>query len=717
MKEYSPSHLRNLALVGHSAAGKTSFAEAILFSAKETARLGSVPEGNTVSDYHPDEIARKISINLSPLHCEWNDTKFNLLDTPGTPDFIGEMYCGMHAADTSVVVVDAITGVNSGTETALRTSDAEHTAMTFVVTKLDSDQADFDKVITQLQEMFGHSVTVAQFPAGKGADVDGIVDVMHMKLLRFKKDKSGDYSEEEIPADLRPRAEALHNLLVENVAEADEALMNTYFEKGSLEEHELAGVMRHAILERTILPVMCAVPTSNMGIKTFLNFAEKYLPSPIDRPAPKGVKPGTTDEVTFTPSPSGPLTLFIFKTVSEAHLGELSFFRVVNGTLTHGVDLLNYSNGKTERLNQIYVLNGKTRKEISSVCTGDIGAVVKLKDTHTNNTLGSKGLPITLLPVTFPIPIADAAIVSKGKGDEEKVAMGLHSLHEEDPTFQFRVDGELHQTIISGQGELQLDIIVHRLKEKYGVDVEIKPPRIPYRESIRGKAKVSYRHKKQSGGAGQFGEVHFFIEPLKANVAPPAEYQIRAEETVDLAWGGKLHFISSIVGGAVDAKFIPAVKKGILDIMQGGAVAGYHLSDVRVIFHDGMMHAVDSNENAFRTAAKMCFKNGVKEAKPMLMEPIYEIEVMVPEENMGDVMGDLSGRRGKISGMDARGHYQVIKAMVPLAELYQYSARLRSMTQGRGSYSRKFAKYEDVPKDVETKILEQSKLTAVEETD
>ncbi|HET7152941.1 MAG TPA: EF-Tu/IF-2/RF-3 family GTPase, partial [Candidatus Kapabacteria bacterium] len=432
---------------------------------------------------------------------------------------------------------------------------------------------------------------------------------------------------------------------------------------------------------------------------------------------PKGKNPNTSAEVSIPGKTEGDPVLFIFKTVSEAHLGELSFFRVFNGTLTPGTDLTNFSNGKTERLNQLYVLNGKTRKEMPKLVMGDIGAVVKLKDTHTNNTLAAKVFPVVLTPVTFPVPVADAAIVSKGKGDEEKIAVGLHTLHEEDPTFQVRVDSESHQTIISGQGELHLDIIVKRLKEKFGVDVDMKPPRIPYREAIRGKAKTQYRHKKQSGGAGQFAEVHFYLEPYRPNIPPPSEYPVRSEEVIDLPWGGKLHFINSIVGGAIDAKFVPAVKKGIMEIMQRGVAAGYPVSDVRVVLYDGMMHPVDSNENAFRTAGRMCFRNAMLEAKPLLLEPIYEIEVSVPDENMGDVMGDLSGRRGKISGMDTNGHYQIIKAHVPLAELYQYSARLRSQTQGRGAFSRKFYRYEEMPKEIEAKILEHAKVEHVEEVE
>jgi len=717
VKEYTSNALRNLALVGNGGAGKTSFAEAALFSAKEISRMGGIADGSTVSDYHPDEILRHISINLSPLHCEWGGIKFNLLDAPGFPDFTGEVNCALRAGDTAVIFADCVAGPSTGADIAWNGAEHEKIAAAFVVTKPDAPAGNYDRAVAQLQDMYGHGVTVVQFPANTGESFNGIVDVLRMKLLTFSTDKSGAFTEEDIPAALKEKADALHQTLVENIAESDEEMMNVFFEKGSLTEEELAIGLRREIAARALFPLMCAAPVLNIGVTSFLTFAERYFPSPLDRPVPAAKNPNTGVDVTIPQNPNGEQALCIFKTVSESHLGELTFFRVFNGAVTPGADLVNFSNGKTERINQIYVLNGKTRKETSKLILGDIGAVVKLKDTHTNNTLAAKTFPVTIVPIPFPIPVADAAIISKSKGDEEKIATGLHALHEEDPTFHMHVDSEAHQTIISGQGEQHLDVIVKRLKEKYGVEVEMKPPRIPYREAIRGRAKNSYRHKKQSGGAGQFAEVHFYVEPYKPNTAPPAEYHVRTEELIDLPWTGTLHFINSIVGGAIDAKFIPAVKKGILESMGRGVIAGYPVSDVRVILFDGMMHPVDSNENAFRTAGRMCFRNAVLEAKPLLMEPIYEIEVTVPEENMGDVMGDLSGKRGKISGMNANGHFQVINAHVPLAELYQYSARLRSQTQGRGAFSRSFYRYEEMPKEIETKVLELSKMTHVEEVE
>jgi elongation factor G len=715
VKEYTTDALRNIVLVGHGGAGKTIFAEAMLFSAGVTNRLGRIEDGTTVSDYNADEIQRKISIGASILHCEWNDSKVNIIDTPGYTDFTGEVKCGVRVADTAIVFLKGMEGIEGGTELVWHYAQDDSLPVVLAVNKLDAEHADFDKVVGMARERFGNDVIVTQFPMNQGVNFNSIVDVVRMKLLTFSSDGGGKYSEDEIPANLKAKADELHEQLVEKIAETDETLLNAFFDQGGLSPEEIQNGLRGGITSRKLFPILCAAAARNVGITSFLDFLVAYCPSPIRHGAITGTKVGRTETVTLKPEASAEPTLFVFKTVSERNVGELSFFRVYSGAVSSGLDLINEATGKTERLSQVFVMNGKERKETARLLAGDIGAVVKLKDTHTNNTLSSKAMPVILPVIQFPAPVISAAILPKSKGDEDRISTGLHRLHEEDPTFVVTVDHEINQTIISGQGELHLHIVVKRLKERYGVEVDVKEPKIPYRERIRSTARVSYRHKKQTGGAGQFGEVYFHMEPYREGAPMPSDLTIRGSEAEDLPWGGKLEFVSAIVGGAIDAKFIPAVKKGVMEIMHAGPLAGYPVTDVRVILYDGKMHPVDSNENAFKTAGRMAFRDGFLQAKPMLLEPIYEITVMVPEEYMGDVMGDLNQRRGRISGMDTEGSFQTIKALVPLAEIHQYATRLRSMTQGRGMFRRKFSHYDEVPREIAEKIVAASKKEVVEE--
>ncbi len=691
------TQIRNLAFVGHAGSGKTTLAEGIAFAAGATTRRGTIPESNTLSDYHPDEIARKHSINTSLISLSSQNTKLNILDTPGYADFTGEVRAATHVADTAAIIVDAQHGVEAGTMQAWDYSEHDQNSIILIANKLDHAESDFDNTVDQLKQRFGHEVAVVQFPVNPGDGFNAIVDVMKMKLLRFSPD--GNYTEEEIPENVRAQAEALHRELVEIVAESDDALMEEFFANdGKLDESHFSGGIHESLAHRKLFPVLACSAEKNIGPKRVLEFIVTNAPAPEDHIADvRGTNPNTKQEVSLSAAPKDATTVFVFKTVSEPHLGDLSFFRVYHGELHPGSDLVNESNGKSERIAQLYVMSGKNRKEVPSVACGDIAAAVKLKDTHTNNTLSSRTFPVVLHPIEFPAPVITSAVAAKNKGDEEKMAMGLHSLHEEDPTFLVRHDPELHQMLIEGQGELQLDIAIKRLKERYKVDVEIVEPRIPFRETIKAPADTRYRHKKQSGGAGQFGEVAIKLQPRRR--------------------GEGYEFIDAIVGGVVSNKFIPAVDKGIHEFLTHGPLAGYPVVDVAVTLYDGKEHSVDSNENAFKTAGKMAFKEAFLSAKPVLLEPIYDVEISVPSERMGDVMGDISSRRGKIMGMDSNNGFEVIRAQVPLAELYHYSTRLRSLTQGLASHKQSFSHYEEAPREFADKVVKESAKHKVEEVE
>ena len=688
MKEYTPEHLRNIALIGHGGAGKTSLTEAMLFSAGHTTRLGKVEEGNTLSDFHPDEIQRQISITTSLLYCEWKSQKINILDTPGYLDFTGEVKGALRVADTAVIVLKAVEGAEVGTEIVWRYANEYRTALIVVVNKVDQENADFDRAVHQAQELLSHDVLPIQFPLTQGLGFDSVVDVLRMKALKFAPGGSGKYTEQDIPAEAAKRAADLRQQLTELVAETDESLLNTYLERGGLSDEEFLRGFRAGIHAGKVIPVLCCAATQNIGVTSFLDFLADYSPSPAEKGPIEGYKPGGDRSESFpVPQESdGQPALYVFKTVSESHVGELSYFRVCSGAVAPGLDMVNEKNNKSERLAQLFVMNGKDRKEINRLLAGDLGAVVKLKDTHTNDTLSAKAYPVEFAPIVFPEPVFHSAIVPKAKGDEDRISTGLHALHQEDPTFVFRVDGELHQTIISGQGELHLDIVVKRLKARYNVDVDLVEPKVPYRETIKGTVKdAEYKHKKQTGGHGQYGHVHLRMEPLGR--------------------GKGFEFLDEIVGGVVPNKYIPAVEKGIVETMKDGVLAGYPVVDVRAALFYGSYHDVDSSEMAFKIAGSMAFRKGFLEARPILLEPIYTIEVKVPEDAMGDVMGDISSRRGKIAGMDAVGKYQVIRAQVPLAELYRYATILRSKTGGRGVFTSTLSHYEEVPREIAEKVI------------
>jgi elongation factor G len=688
LKEYGPDSIRNIAFIGHSGSGKTSLSEILLYTANEINRIGSVTEGNTVSDYTPNEIEKKISISTSLLHLEWNNTKINILDTPGYSDFIGDVKSAMKVCDMAVMVLKSAEGVEVGSEISGRFINEYGLPSAIIINKVDNEHSTFSQTELQAKERLSTGAIIVTFPAAEGVNFKTVIDVLKMKAYTYGDAGSRKVSESEIPADFKERAEAYRTELIEKVAETTEELMNKYFEKGNLSDSDLTEGIKLALIKRNFTPVFAISSTKGVGLNNFLDFAAQYFPSPKDRGGEEASYANSNNKVMVKPDPSGEPVLFVFKIISEQHVGELSLFKVFSGTVRAGMDVVNEANSKSERLSQLSILNGHNRKEVMQILAGDLGSVVKLKDTHTNNTLASKNLPVIIRPIEFPEAVIRSAILPKAKGDEDKIASGLHTLHEEDPSFNVKFDPEISQTIISGQGELQLSLAVKRLKERYGVEVDLGEPRVPFRETIKAKVdEVEYKHKKQSGGRGQFGHVYFKMEPLLR--------------------GKGFEFVDAIVGGAVPGRFIPAVEKGIIDTMEKGVISGNKVVDVKVTLFDGSYHNVDSDEMSFKLAATQGFKKGFLAAKPCLLEPIYEVEITVPEEYMGDVMGDISSRRGKILGMDTDGHFQKIKSYVPLAELYKYSSTLRSLTQGRGTHKRKFAYYEEVPKEVEQKIIDE----------
>jgi elongation factor G len=696
LKEIFSEAIRNIALVGHGGSGKTSLTEVLLFTAKETNRIGKIEEGNTVSDYSPNEIEKQISISSSLMNIEWNNTKINLIDTPGFSDFVGDVKSALKVCDTAVIVVKAAEGIEVGTDTAKSIIDEYKLPASIIINKVDSEHSDFFRTFDDIRDRLHPGATIITFPVNEGLNFTGVVDVVSMKAYNYGAAGSRNVTEAEIPANLKEQAENLRTQLIEKVAENSEDLMNKYFEQGSLSEEDLKKGLRSAIINGNLLPLFAISSTKVVGVNNFLDFVSNYFPSPVDRGPISAKLAEKKEPVSVKIDPNGEPVLFVFKTISEQHVGELSLFKLYSGKVSPGMDLMNESNNKSERLNQLFTLNGHNRKDISQVVAGDIAAVVKLKDTHTNDTLSSKNYSVIINPIEFPEPVIGGAIKAKAKGDEDKIATGLHTLHEEDPSFNVNFDPEISQTIISGQGELQLLLAVKRLKDRYGVEVDLVEPRIPYRETIKATVNdVEYKHKKQSGGRGQYGHIHIKMEPLPR--------------------GKGFEFVDAIVGGVVPGRFIPAVEKGVIETMTKGVLAGNKVVDIRVTLFDGTYHTVDSDEMSFKIAASQGFKKGFLEAKPVLLEPIYEIEVKVPEEYMGDVMGDISSKRGKILGMDSDGRFQIIKALVPLAELYKYSSHLRSLTQGRGVHKRRFDHYEEMPKEIEQKVIEEYKKSREEE--
>ena len=682
MKQFHASDIRNCAIVGHGASGKTSLSEAMLKLSGVINRLGTIEQGTTTSDYHPGEKSRQISIHSTPLHMEWMDKKFNFIDTPGYSDFVGEALGAMSVVDSAIITMHSVNGIEVGTETMWSHASKLGIPKILVVNGLDRENTKFDTILNEARERFGNQVFPMQLPVNEGPGYNQNIDVLRTELITYQLDGSGKMTESKLPDELVDKVKGLHEELVEYVAESDDSLLEKFFDKGSLTEEEMRNGIHHAIQNQVFIPMFCTSSITNVGVSRLCDFISKYGSSPVDR---KTVQAADEHESKVNVSLDGEETVLqIFKTMSEAHVGELSLFRVYSGTVKTGQDYYNSNRDSSERFGQLFILNGKDRTPVDVLRAGDIAGVVKLKDTHTGNTLCS-GKHLTLPKLNLPTPNIHAAIISTVKGDEEKLAVGLSTLHEEDPTFVYRVDPEVKQTIISGQGELHLTVCTDRLKRKFGIDISLHEPKVPYRETINAKGQSKYRHKKQSGGAGQFAEVWMKIEPKQR--------------------GEGIEFTQSLVGQNVDRVFVPSVEKGVKTACSDGILAGCKVVDIKIDFYDGKMHPVDSKDIAFQTAGAHAFREAFQSAQPCLLEPILDIDVKVPEEFMGDIMGDISSKRGKIMGMDADGSFQLIKAKVPQAELYNYATTVRSLTGGRGIHSESFSHYEMMPKEIEKKVI------------
>ena len=689
MKDYDVAKLRNMALIGHGGSGKTSLCEALLFNTKATKRLGRVDDGTSTLDYTPEEIQRKITISLSLGHLEWRDHLFYIIDSPGYADFVGDVKAGLHVADSALLVLRAAGGVEVGTVKLWDFVEEQSLPAFACVTMMDKEHSDFWACVSAASETFSRRVIPVILPIGTGESFSGVVDVLSMKAYLYNSD--GQFTEQkEIPADVKKQAEEAREKLVDGVAESDDALLEKYLEKGSLDPKEIIEGLRASLVKRTILPVAAVSAHKGIGISQLLEVLSIALPSPLDRGSIKGTVPGSGKEVERKPLPTEPLCAMVFKTISEPHVGELSLMRIFSGSLEAGSDALNATKNKGEKIGQLFRLQGKERTEVVSLKPGEFGAAVKLRDTSTGDTLCSSSSPILLKPIKFPQPALSEALKPKAKGDEEKIATGLSRLKEEDPTFTVFVDPELKQTLLNGMGELHLEVLVGKLRDRFGVEVDIVKPKVPYRETIKGKAEVQGRHKKQSGGRGQFGDVWIKIEPKKR--------------------GEGFEFENEIVGGSIPTKYIPAVQKGVEEASKEGVLAGYPIVDFKVQLFDGSYHTVDSSDLAFKIAGSIAFKKAVQEARPILLEPIMEVEVTVPDDCMGDVMGDLSSKRGRILGMDSHGKMQRVRALVPQAELYKYATNLRSLTQGRAYHTAKFAYYEELPQEMAEKVIAEAKL-------
>ena len=707
MKVYDDKHIKNVVLVGASKSGKTTLAEAMLFEAGLINRRGTVEEKNTVSDYHEVEHERNSSVYATTMHTEWKDYKINIIDTPGLDDFIGEVISALRVADTAVMMLNAENGVEVGTELIWNYVEKFQKPILFAVNHVDHAKADFDLTLEQARARFGNAITVMQYPLTQGDSFDSIIDLLTMKMYKFPP-TGGKPQKQDIPAEEIEKANRLHNVLVEKAAENDEKLMELFFEKGTLDEDQLKQGLKMGMLHHDVYPVFCLSAKKDMGSGRLMGFIDNVAPSATE------LFPEKTEDGKDLPcDPKGPPVIFVFKTLIEPHLGKLSFFKVMSGEVSTGMDLVNVNTGHSERLNQLFIMDGKNRNPITKLTAGDIGTTLKLKDTFTNHTLCAAGKNITIDPIHFPEPRLRVSILAKNKTDDEKLGGVLAEIHQEDPTVTIEYSRELRQVILGGQGELHLNVVKWRIEKIYHLEVEFGKPRIPYRETIQKHAMASYRHKKQSGGAGQFGEVYMKIEPFHDGMPEPTEHHVREKEIIELPWGGKLVFYNCIVGGVIDQRFIPSIQKGVMEKMHEGPLTGSYVRDIRVIVYDGKMHPVDSNDISFKIAGMMAFKEAFHQADPKILEPIYDVEILVPEELMGDVVTDLQTRRSIIMGMDSKGKYQVIKARTPLSELDKYSTSLRSITQGRGSYTGHFAEYAPVPGDIQRKLADEYKVTEV----
>lgn len=709
MKTYLTNQIKNVALLGNTGSGKTLLAESMMFEGKVIERKGTIEGKNTVSDYSEIEQQNQRSIFSTILYTEFLDRKLNIIDTPGSDDFVGAVISAMRPTDTTIMVVNAQYGVEVGTEIFNRHAERMHKPMVIAINQLDHDKANFDQTLESVKQSFGNKVVLVQYPINPGNEFNAFVDVLTMKLYKFKGD-TGIREDLPIPAEEMDKATELHNALVEAAAENDESLMEKFFEQGSLSEDEMRKGLSIGLTKRNLFPVFCTSGKRNIGTKRLMDFIINVAPFPNQVPMP-----GNDSGKEIKCDESAPTSLYIFKTSVEPHIGEINYFRVMSGKVTEGMDLVNSNNDTKERIAQLFVVAGKNRVKVTEMVAGDIGATVKLKNTKTNHTLAVPALNgVKYEPMSFPNSKFRTAIKAKNEADTEKMGELLNRAHQEDPTIIVEHSKELRQILISGQGEHHLNILKWHLTNLHKIEIEFIPPRIPYRETITKLAAADYRHKKQSGGAGQFGEVHIVIEPHIEGNPDPTKYKIngkevnisvRGKEEINLEWGGKLVFYNCIVGGAIDARFLPAILKGIMEKIEQGPLTGSYARDIRVAVYDGKMHPVDSNEISFKLAGRNAFKQAFKEAGPKIMEPVYDVEVLVPADRMGDVMSDLQNRRAIIMGMGSEKGFEIINARVPLAEMNKYSTSLSSLTSGRATYNMKFASYEQVPSDVQDKLL------------
>jgi elongation factor G len=683
MKDYAVDKIRNIALVGHGSSGKTSLTAAFLFDTGATSRLTKVDKGNTVTDYDPDEIERKISINATPCFCEWKDHKINVIDTPGYSNFLWDTRAALRAVDGAAVLIDAVAGVEVGTEKVWEMIEERGLPRIIVINKMDRENANFGRTLESVQQFFGRAAVPIELPIGEEKNFAGVVDIIEKKAYLFEKDESGKMSEGPVPAALVDEVERRNKELVELVAESDEKLMEKYFEKGELTPEEFRAGLKKSILHHQIFPVFAASGMTNIGAQTVLDGILAYMPSPVDVGAVKARIKG--EDKSVPPSPDAPFAAIVFKTISDPYTGRISLMRVFSGRTNPDGTVFNATRDTDEKLGGLFFLQGKEQVAAGQAKAGDIVATAKLKVTATGDTLNAKGSGIDFEPIKFPLPSISFAIEPKTRADEDRISQATHRIIEEDPTVRIERDPNTSQLLISGNGELHVRIITERLKKRYNVDVDLKPPKISYLETIKGKADVQGRHKKQTGGRGQFGDVWVKFEPLPR--------------------GRDFEFEDKIFGGAIPRNFIPSVEKGLQEARKKGVLAGYPTVDFKAILYDGSYHDVDSSDIAFKIAASKAYKKGLREAKPTLLEPVMNVEIYTPEAYMGDIMGNLNGRRGKVQGMEQKGTMRVLKAQVPMSEMLDFEPTLTSITGGRGSFLMEFSHYEEAPSHIQQKII------------
>ena len=718
MKVYQTNEIKNTALLGSSGSGKTTLVEAMLFESGVIKRRGSVAAKNTVSDYFPVEQEYGYSVFSTVLHVEWNNKKLNIIDCPGSDDFVGSTVTALNVTDTAIILLNGQYGVEVGTQNHFRYTEKLNKPVIFLVNQLDNEKCDYDNILEQLKEAYGSKVVPIQYPIATGPGFNALIDVLLMKKYSWKPE-GGAPTIEDIPAEEMDKAMEMHKALVEAAAENDEGLMEKFFEQDSLTEDEMREGIRKGLIARGMFPVFCVCGGKDMGVRRLMEFLGNVVPFVSEMP-----KVENTDGKEVAPDVNGPESLYFFKTSVEPHIGEVSYFKVMSGKVREGDDLLNADRGSKERIAQIYVVAGGNRVKVEELQAGDIGAAVKLKDVKTGNTLNGKDCDYKFNFIKYPNSKYSRAIKPVNEADVEKMMTILNRMREEDPTWVIEQSKELKQTLVHGQGEFHLRTLKWRLENNEKLQVKYEEPKIPYRETITKAARADYRHKKQSGGAGQFGEVHLIVEPYKEGMPVPDTYKfngqefkitVRGTEEIPLEWGGKLVFINSIVGGSIDARFLPAIMKGIMSRLEQGPLTGSYARDVRVIVYDGKMHPVDSNEISFMLAGRNAFSEAFKNAGPKILEPIYDVEVFVPSDRMGDVMGDLQGRRAMIMGMSSEKGFEKLVAKVPLKEMSSYSTALSSLTGGRASFIMKFASYELVPTDVQEKLIKDFEAKQTEE--